>query len=193
MDLTKLKKKHVLKIPTNIDVIYCKKKKILTFLGPLQKKSLTIKTQIFIIKSKNLIIVTNYSFEKTSNINMQNLKSIQGTTVAKIKQILIEISYTLQKKLIFVGVGYRAIQLDSDESKLYFKLGYSHLIYFKIPQPLNVVCIRFTKIFIFGNSSFEDINRTAALIRNCRLPEPYKGKGILYNNEKITLKKGKKI
>lgn len=120
-------------------------------------------------------------------------KKIQGTTVAKIKQILIESTYTLYQKLNLVGVGYRVFAHEQLKNQIYFKLGYSHLIYFKIPSELNTHCQKFTKLFLFGNCSFDLLTQTASQIRVCKLPEPYKGKGILYDQEKIVLKKGKKI
>ena len=57
-------------------------------------------------------------------------------------------------------------------------------MYFKIPKPLNSFCIKFTKLFIFGNVSNEAITKTVSLVRQCKIPEPYKGKGILYEGEK---------
>jgi large subunit ribosomal protein L6 len=193
MNYKSLKKKHTIKIPKNVNIIYCDKKNIITFIGPLQKKSLKVQVQIFFIPSTNLIIVSDLPTTKTSNVGLKNLKSMQGTTVAKIKQTLIEISYTLYHKLNFVGVGYRAFPLETVKNQLYFKLGFSHLIYFKIPETLQTSSIRFTRLFIFGNSSYEKITQTATLIQNFKRPEPYKGKGILHHGEKITLKKGKKI
>ena len=52
---------------------------------------------------------------------------------------------------------------------------------------------KFTKLFLFGNCSFDTLTQTAAQIRAFKRPEPYKGKGILHDQEKIILKKGKKI
>lgn len=190
---TNLKKKHTIKIPKNVSTLYCNEKKIITFTGPLQKKSLKLEVQIVFIASKNLLVITDLAIEKTSNVGLKNLKAVQGTVLAKIKHILIEISYTLHHKLNFVGVGYRAFTLETMENQFYLKLGYSHLIYFKIPQPLKTFCIRFTRLFVFGESSYEKLTQTVSLIRDCKRPEPYKGKGILHQGEKIILKKGKKI
>ena len=75
---------------------------------------------------------------------------------------------------------------------LEFKLGYSHNIYFKIPKNLTVFCLKSDKIFISGNF-YEYISQIASQIRSYKTPEPYKGKGILYENEKIFLKEGKKV
>jgi large subunit ribosomal protein L6 len=193
MSYNNLKKKHTITIPKNISALYCDKKNLLTFLGPLQKKSLKIKVKVFLIPSTNLIVVSALPIFKTSNVGLKSSKSMQGTTIAKIKQILIEVTYTLHHKLEFVGVGYRAFPLETLTDQLYFKLGYSHLIYFKVPEAVKTHCIKFTKLFIFGDHSYEKIMQTAALIRDCKKPEPYKGKGILHHGEKITLKKGKKI
>ena len=92
-----------------------------------------------------------------------------------------------------MGVGYRAFDVENFENKLlFFKLGYSHPIFFKITNNLRIVSLKFTKLFICGNS-YQSIAQTASLIRSYKKPEPYKGKGILYDNEKITIKEGKKV
>ena len=189
----KFKKKHIVKVPQNINVVYCDKKNIITFIGPSQTKSLKLEIKIFLIPSLNSIVVSQVPIYGISIIDFKNAKKLQGTTVAKIKQILIEINYTLYHKLNLIGVGYRVFSYDNFDNQIYLKLGYSHLIYFKIPISLNTFCQKFTKLFIFGDCSFERLTQTASQIRSCKVPEPYKGKGILYDQEKIILKKGKKI
>ena len=187
------KKKYSIKIPKNIKVIYCDKRNLITFAGPLVKKSLKLKIKLFLIPSSNLIIASQLPVIGKSAMHLKEIKQIQGTTIAKIKQILIEITYTLHYKLNLVGVGYRAFSYEKATNQIYLKLGYSHLIYFKIPKGINSYCQKFTKLFLFGNSSYDLLTQTAAQVRRCKLPEPYKGKGILYDQEKIILKKGKKI
>ena len=193
MNYKNLKKKHTIKIPENINTFYCDKKNLLTFIGPLQKKSLKLQVKALFVPSTNLLVISDLPINKISNVGLKNSKSVQGTTIAKIKQILIEITYTLHHKLELIGVGYRVFPLETLKNQLHFKLGYSHLIYFKIPENIETFDIKSTKLFIFGTSSYETITQTAALIRNCKRPEPYKGKGILHHGEKILLKKGKKI
>lgn len=193
MNLSKLKKNHTIKLPHHIITLYCDKKKLLTFIGPFQKKSIKVQVQVLFLPSTNSLVITDSPIYKVSNMELKNSKAIQGTTLAKIKQILIEINYTLYYKLEFVGVGYRAFSVDNLENQLYFKLGYSHLIYFKIDEPLRTLCSKNTKLFIFGNCSYEALTQTGALIQDCKRPEPYKGKGILKYGQHITLKKGKKI
>jgi large subunit ribosomal protein L6 len=189
----KLKKKYTVKVPKNINVVYCDKKNTVTFIGPSQKKSLKLKVKIFLVPSLNSVIVSQIPVSGNSIIDFRNAKILQGTTVAKMKQMLIETTYTLYHKLNLVGVGYRVFAYENLTNQIYLKLGYSHLIYFKIQTPLNTFCQKFTKLFIFGDCSFDMLTQTAAQIRACKSPEPYKGKGILHDQEKIILKKGKKI
>lgn len=189
----KLKKRYTVKIPKNINIIYCDKKNIITFVGPLQTKSIKLNVKIFLIPESQLVIVTQIPLSNVSSGSLKSSKKLQGTTVSKIKQIIIEVSYTLYKKLHLVGVGYRVFTHEQLSNQIYLKLGYSHLVYFKIPHDLNSFCQKFTKLFLFGNCSFDQLTHTVAQIRNCKLPESYKGKGILYSQEKIVLKKGKKI
>lgn len=189
----KFKKKHIIKVPQNIHVVYCNKKNIITFLGSSQTKSLKLDVEIFLIPTSNLIVVSQNPVKGISIIDFKKAKKLQGTFVAKIKQILTEINYILYQKLNLVGVGYRVFPYENLNNQIYFKLGYSHLIYFKVPDTLNTFCQKSTKLFIFGKSDINTLTQTAAQIRVCKVPEPYKGKGILYDQEKIVLKKGKKI
>jgi len=187
------KKKYSIKIPKNIKILYCDKKNLITFIGPLLTKSLNLKTKLFLIPSSNLIIVTDFPSASKSKIGFKNGKKLQGTMVAKIKQNLIETTNVLSQKLNLVGVGYRVFPYEKLSNQIYFKLGYSHLLYFRIPTGLNVNCFKFTKLLLSSNNSYDSLTQTTAQIRACKLPEPYKGKGILYDKETIILKKGKKI
>ena len=192
MKYTNLQNKYIIKIPENITILYCEKKKIITFIGPLKKKSLKLKIKLFFID--NLLIISNLPNTNKYNKNKKDLNMIQGTTLALIKHILIEINYKLYHKLKLVGVGYRSFQMENPiENQILLKLGYSHATYFRIPEPVQTHNIKFTKLFIYGNCSYNKITQLASSIRDCKLPEPYKGKGILHYEENILLKKGKKI
>jgi large subunit ribosomal protein L6 len=182
-----------IKIPNDISLIYCNEKKIITFFGPKTHKSMKLKVQIFINENEKKIKVSSLPFSEIPNNERKKIKAMQGTTVALIKQILIETSTVLYQKLKLVGVGYRAFPDETFDNKLIlFKLGFSHLIYFRIPKELTVFCKKRTQLFISGNS-YQNVTHISAAIRNLKKPEPYKGKGILYENEKIILKEGKKI
>jgi len=187
------KKRHSIKVPKNIQVIYCDQKNIITFVGPLSTKSLKLNVKLFLLPFSNIIVVSQLLVKGSPSVDLKSAKKLQGTTLAKIKQVLIETTYALYHKLNLVGVGYRAFLYEKVSNQIYLKLGYSHLIYFKIPEDVNVYCHKFTKLFIFGECSYDSLTQTAAQIRNCKAPEPYKGKGILHDQEKVILKKGKKI
>lgn len=191
-----ISKQYIIKIPSEISIYYCKKKKILLIKGKIGQKLLKLKTKITLLKKKNLIIVT----EKLSDIKLSNklkktFKILKNTEIALIKQAFLEVSINTCKKLKLVGVGYKVFEaqtVNNNYKLIHFKLGYSHSIYFKIPKNIKIQIYQSTKIFISG-SNYNEVLKIAALIKKCKIPEPYKGKGILYNNEIIKLKEGKKV
>ena len=176
-------KKYLIKIPKNTKIIYCSKNKIITVIGPLKKKSLKLQLELHLNSIFNTIEVTKIPFSKLSNNDKKNIKAIQGTTVALIKQLLVETSSTFYQKLKFIGVGYRAFEVENFEKQV---------LLFKLPENLEISSLKFTKLFISG-FSYSKIAQAAAVIQSCKYPEPYKGKGILYENQKIQLKEGKKV
>jgi len=188
-----IKTSYFIKIPSNISIFYCDKKKIIVFLGPKFRTFLKLKVKVFLSKKKKLLKISALPFKLTSNINKKILKSFQGTTYALIRQKLIESCVIFYKKLLFVGVGYRLSIVESSDNKLIsLKLGLSHLCYFKVPKNLKIFSKKRTELFIFSNSYYF-VTQCASTIRLLKKPEPYKGKGILYENEKVVLKEGKKI
>ena len=188
-----LKNKYLIKIPKHITTIYSENKKILVFSGPLCKKSLKPKVKILFSKDKRTILISSIPSSKISNKEKKKLNAIRGTIKSIIKLFLVETTSILYQKLKLIGVGYRVFYSENLPANLItFKLGYSHQIYVKTSKKINIFCLKFTKLFIFGNS-FQEITRETSEIRTLKKPEPYKGKGILYESEKIKLKEGKKI
>lgn len=186
-------KKFNIKIPTDITVIYNEKKETITLIGPLKQKSIKLKLKVFVDEQKKIISVSPLTFLPISNKERKKIRTLRNTTVVLIKHIIIETSIVVYKKLKINGVGYRAFFTESlDNRLLSLKLGYSHFIYFKIPNNLTITCPTKTKLCVFGNS-YQSVSHVSALIRANKLPEPYKGKGILYEDETITLKEGKKV
>lgn len=182
-----------MKVPNDIHLVYCGKKKIIILIGIKYRKVLKLNAQLLVFKSKNAIKVTPLPFFRVSNHDQKKVNIIQGTSTALIKQLIVEASVMLYRKLKFIGVGYRALELDSFKNKLLlFKLGFSHFLYFRISMLVNVFCLKLIKLFIYGNS-YINVTQTASLIRSYKKPEPYNGKGILYDAEKVALKEGKKI
>jgi large subunit ribosomal protein L6 len=188
-----ISKKYQIKISTNIKIIYCQKKRRLTIIGPINTKSLKLNIKLRILETEKTIIVTSNPISVISNNQKKQLKALKGTTVALIKQSILETYAVFYQKLKFVGVGYRAFDVTEFKHQLVmFKVGYSHPLYFKIPKNITVFCLKLTRLFIYG-MSYQNVKQTASIIQSYKSPEPYKGKGILYNNEKITLKEGKKV
>jgi len=191
--MTEITKRHVVKVPLNISLYYCDKSQIIVFSSLLKRRSLKLKTKIIVDKTKKNIKVTQEPFFSVSNSDRKKLKILQATYVVLLKQLILDVSTSFCKRLVLVGVGYKIILLQIlNTAVLHLKLGYSHHIYFKIPKNLKVFCLKGNKFFIKGDS-YTFVTQIAAIIRSYKTPEPYKGKGILYATEKITLKEGKKI
>lgn len=113
-----------------------------------------------------------------------------GLARSLINNMVIGVTQGFRKDLEIVGIGYKA-QLAG--TKLTLALGYSHPIEFQIPAGIKLtVSAENTKIAVEGADK-QLVGETAAQIRRFRPPEPYKGKGIRYANERIILKEGKSV
>lgn len=191
--MRKTRKTQIIKIPNNVEVFFNKQTKTILFRSLAGQKLLKIDTQITIYKKLQQIEVTAENDKKISNSNKKKIQLIQKTTASFIRQLIVEVTTLIYKKLQLVGVGYRAIPVEKFKDRLLLlKLGYSHPIYFKTPIKTKIISLKFTKLFL-SSFSFQELTSVAARIRLNKIPEPYKGKGILYENEKIILKEGKKI
>jgi len=93
-----------------------------------------------------------------------------------------------ERKLELVGVGYRASMAGKS---LNIALGFSHPVVFEAPEGITIETPTQTEILIKGSDK-QRVGEVAAKIRGFRPPEPYKGKGVRYSGEKITLKEAKK-
>lgn len=114
--------------------------------------------------------------------------SLSGTMRALIANMISGVSTGFTKKLVMIGVGYRAkVQGNS----LDLSVGLSHPMIMQMPKGITVECPTNTEIVLKGVDNHL-VCQVAANIRDVRPPEPYKGKGIRYENEQIILKEGKK-
>jgi large subunit ribosomal protein L6 len=111
-----------------------------------------------------------------------------GTARALIANMVKGVSEGYQRKLELVGVGYRATLQGKD---LNLTLGFSHPVVFKTPDGITITVPTQTEVLIAGADK-QRVGEVAAKIRAFRPPEPYKGKGVRYAGEKITLKEAKK-
>ena len=186
-------KKNIINIPANLELLYCNKKWIIVVLGETKTTSLKLEVKVKVNRIKRYIEVSSDPVNEISNIKKKKIKTTQGTTIALIKHLILEASGNFYRYMKFVGIGYRAFPIEGFNDKLFmFKLGYSHFIYFKIPNNYSMTSIKFTNIILSGKS-YQNLCQIASIIRLCRKPDKYKGKGILFRDEKIKLKVGKKI
>lgn len=111
-----------------------------------------------------------------------------GTVRALINNMVIGVTTGYQKKLNLVGVGYRAA---SQGKVVNLALGFSHPINYPIPEGITVETPTQTEILVKGADK-KMVGQVASDIRSYRPPEPYKGKGVRYSDEKVELKEAKK-
>lgn len=119
--------------------------------------------------------------------DMKESRALHGLTRALIQNMVVGVTESYKKSLEIVGVGYRAELKGKD---LLLTIGYSHPIYFVPPDEIKIEVPAPTQIVVSGNDK-ELVGLVAAKIRSFRKPEPYKGKGIKYSDERIIRKAGK--
>jgi large subunit ribosomal protein L6 len=166
-------------IPTGVTVTVTPDN-VVTVKGPKGQLVKAMSTKINIAVDNNNVVVTRDSDDKEK-------RALHGLTRALINNMVTGVNQGYQKTLELVGVGYRAALQGK---KLVMSLGYSHPVEieavagveFEIPAP--------TKVIVKGIDK-ELVGAVAADIRTWRKPEPYKGKGIKYDNEVIRRKEGK--
>jgi len=118
----------------------------------------------------------------------RHAKAMSGTTRALVNNMVIGVSKGFERRLNLVGVGFRA-QVQGDAVKL--QLGFSHDIVHQLPAGVKAECPSQTEIVIKGADK-QVVGEVAAKIRAYRKPEPYKGKGVRYADERVILKETKK-
>lgn len=165
-------------IPENVD-INC------------SKSDITVKGKFGILEIKipDVINVTQNDGQIKVGLNEETRKvgALHGLYRTLINNMIIGVSEQFDLTLILKGVGYRATVQGSD---IVLNLGYSHPVKMEIPKTVLVEVVQNTTINL-KSCDKELLGQFAANIRAWRRPEPYKGKGILYQNEQILRKAGK--
>ena len=126
------------------------------------------------------------SFEPANDSREANAMS--GTMRQLVSNMVLGVSKGFEKKLTLVGVGFRA---QAQGSKLNLTIGYSHPVNFDMPAGISVATPTPTEIIVKG-ADRQAVGQLAANIRSARPPEPYKGKGIRYADERVVIKETKK-
>ncbi len=175
-------------------------------MSKIAKKPIQIKEGINVALDKDIIKVSGPKGEKTykipqgikvivesegifvsaKNKNNRTLKALCGLTWANIKNMVNGASKDFQKKLELVGVGYRA---QAAGNSITLSVGFSHPVVIKAPEGI-VFTVEENVITVSGSDK-TIVGDMAAKIRGIRPPEPYKGKGIKYQGERIRRKAGK--
>lgn len=114
--------------------------------------------------------------------------AMSGTVRQLVNNMVLGVTQGFEKKLSLVGVGYKAA---AQGAKLNLSVGYSHPVNIDMPAGITVATPTPTEIVVKG-ADRQAVGQVAAKIREVRPPEPYKGKGIRYADEKITIKETKK-
>jgi large subunit ribosomal protein L6 len=133
------------------------------------------------------VVQTDKKLEiKFSNPDLARTRA--GSTRAHLANMVRGVTRGYEKKLELVGVGFRA---QVQGKSLNLTLGFSHPVNLPIPEGITIETPSQTEILVKGIDR-QKVGQTAAEIRDIRPPEPYKGKGVRYANEQISLKEGKK-
>lgn len=114
--------------------------------------------------------------------------ALAGTFRQLVNNMVNGVTKGFEKKLSLVGVGYRA---QAQGEKLNLSVGFSHPVVMEMPAGVKVECPTQTEILIKG-ADRQAVGQMAAKVRAVRPPEPYKGKGIRYANERVVMKEAKK-
>jgi large subunit ribosomal protein L6 len=120
--------------------------------------------------------------------SVKNSAMISGTVRALLNNMVQGVTKGFERKLTLVGVGYRASVANK---KVNLQVGLSHPVDHPIPEGISVECPTQTEIVIKGANKHM-VGQLAAQLRSYRPPEPYKGKGVRYSDEKVVLKEAKK-
>lgn len=152
----------------------------ITVEGPKGKLIQAYHNQIALDVKDSVVVLTRSDETK-------EVKALHGLYRNLLNNMIIGVSAGFKKSLVINGVGYRG---ELKGNILLMNLGYSNQIEYVIPQGITVTVENNTKITVSGISK-EKVGQVASEIRNLRGPEPYKGKGIKYEDETIRRKVGK--
>jgi large subunit ribosomal protein L6 len=149
--------------------------------GPLGTLKQAMSAQVSVEKAANQLQFKVANASRAAN-------ALSGTMRALVANMVHGVTRGYERKLTLVGVGYRA-QAQGD--KLNLTLGFSHPVVHQMPKGIKVETPTQTEILIKGIDK-QVVGQVAAEIRAYRRPEPYKGKGVRYADETVTLKETKK-
>ena len=154
---------------------------LVTVKGPKGELNLEVSKLVSVVVEDGVVLTKQIKPNKEANV-------MQGTTNSLISNMITGVSKGYDKGLEAVGVGYR---FQVSGNKITINAGYSHPVVMEAPVGLTVTSESNTEITIHGIDK-QKVSEFAANVRKVREPEPYKGKGIRYKDEKVRRKEGKK-
>jgi large subunit ribosomal protein L6 len=168
-----------IEIPSGVDVDIAEDQ-VVTVKGPRGSLSTRVHPDMKVVRDDGSIRVERPSDEGPH-------RSLHGLTRTLIANMVEGVTKGYEKRLAIVGVGYRAAMKGKD---LEIQVGYSHPVVVPAPEGIEFEVPTPTQIVVRGNDK-QQVGEVAANIRKIRKPEPYKGKGIRYENEYVRKKAGK--
>jgi large subunit ribosomal protein L6 len=171
--------KHPVPIPAGVKVVLAGQ--ALTVSGKLGELRRTLPKEVVVAQDDGAITVQPRGESKRA-------RAMWGLSRTLVANMVEGVSKGFTRKLMISGVGYRAAV---DGKIVNLQLGYSHDIKYAVPDDIEVRCETPTAITISG-ADRQKVGQIAAELRGFRLPEPYTGKGIRYDDEVILRKEGKK-
>ncbi|MDJ0919382.1 MAG: 50S ribosomal protein L6 [Woeseiaceae bacterium] len=154
---------------------------VVTLKGGKGELSMELNSEVLLEQEENTLKVAPRSGSRFST-------AIAGTMRALLANMAKGVSEGFERKLELVGVGYRA---QAQGNKLNLSLGFSHPVVHEVPAGITVETPSQTEILVRGADK-QVVGQVAADIRSYRPPEPYKGKGVRYADERVVLKEAKK-
>jgi large subunit ribosomal protein L6 len=171
--------KYPVEVPKNVEVTLAEDQ--ITVKGPLGTLTQALTGQVVIKLDEGKLTFAAANESREAN-------AMSGTVRALVANMVTGVSKGFERKLTLVGVGYRA-QVQGDVVKL--QLGFSHDLNHKLRAGIKAECPTQTEIIIRGANK-QVVGQEAAEIRAYRKPEPYKGKGVRYADERVIIKETKK-
>ena len=154
---------------------------VVTAKGGKGSLSLDVSPEVEVTRADDVVMFVPRSASRLA-------KALAGTTRSLVNSMVVGVSEGFEKRLELQGVGYRA---QARGRNLNLQLGFSHPIDYELPEGIEVETASQTEIVVKGIDK-QLVGQVAAEIRGFRPPEPYKGKGVRYANERVRRKEGKK-
>ena len=171
--------KYPVELPAGVSVVLADR--VLQAKGKLGTLSLALTDLVDADVADNKVTVTPRG-------NASNARMMWGTTRALVASMVKGVSEGFSKTMEITGTGFRA---SVQGKNLVVNLGFSHDVVYPVPEGITITTPRPTAIVVSGMDK-RQVGQVAAEIRSHRPPEPYKGKGVKYDNETIRRKEGKK-